>query len=145
MKIKFIAVLLLLLMTCVVRAESTIDLAAIEKKCSSDAITCNHLVDSHESGEGIRQDFLTAANLLKKVCDGGAAYACSNLGELYYTGNGVVHDYLMAANLFKKACDGGEKSGCNKLSVLRDKGIDVKEQVKPKKTSKDENDPLNIR
>ncbi len=72
-------------------------------------------------------DYITAAKLFKKACDGGSATGCYNLGLLYnYGGQGVRHNYFTAAKLYKKACDSGNINGCVNLGVYYDDGLGVR-------------------
>ena len=68
--------------------------------------------------EGVKKDYLKAAKLLEKACDGNYFESCYNL-ELLYTNNlGVKQDYHKAAKLFEKACNGKNAQGCYNLGFL---------------------------
>ena len=64
------------------------------------------------------KEYDKAAELFKKVCDGGEMRACFNLGAMYEYGNGVEKNEQKAAELYKKACDGGEMFGCGTLGAM---------------------------
>ena len=64
------------------------------------------------------KEYDKAAELFKKVCDGGEMRGCYNLGVMYTNGNGVEKDLGKAVQLFKKACDGGNIHGCRGLDII---------------------------
>lgn len=63
-------------------------------------------------------DYLAAATLLERACDGGDALGCATLGALYSQGQGVTQDDARAASLYSRACDGGDAMGCRNLGGL---------------------------
>ena len=64
------------------------------------------------------KEYDRAAELFKKVCDGGEMRGCRDLGVMYADGNGAEKDFKKAAELFKKACDGGNMHGCRSLDII---------------------------
>ena len=64
------------------------------------------------------KEYDKAAELFKKVCDGGHMRGCGSLGFMYDNGNGVEKNEQKAAELYKKACDGGEMNACRSLGII---------------------------
>ena len=81
----------------------------------------------YEQGEAFynNKEYDKAAELFKKVCDGGEVRGCYNLGVMYEKGNGVEKNFSKAVELYKKACDDGEMLGCYNLGVMYAKGNGV--------------------
>ncbi|MDY6187442.1 MAG: tetratricopeptide repeat protein, partial [Campylobacter sp.] len=73
--------------------------------------------NDHEQGIAFynNKEYDKAAELFKKVCDGGEVRGCSNLGVMYEKGFGVEKNEQKAVELYKKACDGGHMLGCHNL------------------------------
>lgn len=59
----------------------------------------------HKDGEGVKQDYTTAADLFKLSADQGDAGAQTRLSIMYDTGRGVSQDKKMAFDLFKISGD----------------------------------------
>ncbi len=70
-------------------------------------------------GEGVENDYLKAAALYEKTCNGGEAYGCKVLGDMYYKGEGVEKDYLKAIQFIEKACNNGLKRECEMLRDIQ--------------------------
>jgi TIR domain/Sel1 repeat len=71
------------------------------------------------------KEFLQAAELYRRACDGGERKGCHDLGLMYYRGDGVAQDLNHAADFFKRACDAGGPAGCLDLGLmyLRGEGV----------------------
>ena len=80
--------------------------------------SCILLGGLYYQGQGVRQDYKKAAQLLQKACDGGIAASCGFLGSLYETGYGVRQNNITAKELYGKACDMGSQFGCDRYARL---------------------------
>ena len=76
------------------------------------------------------KEYDRAAELFKKVCDGGEMRGCNNLGVMYTNGDGVEKNEQKAAELYKKACNGGETNGCYNLGLIYADGKGVEKDFK---------------
>lgn len=59
----------------------------------------------YDRGEGVEQNYETAAELYKKSAEQGSARAQNNLALMYEFGEGVSKDLEEAARLYKLAAD----------------------------------------
>ena len=76
-------------------------------------------------GQGVPQDYGSAANWFRKAADQGAPLAQSMLGSLYYNGDGVPQDYAAAASWNRKAGDQGDALAQANLGLLYARGQGV--------------------
>ena len=76
------------------------------------AESCVRLGKMYNLGEGVRQDYHKAAELLKKACDMNLSDGCFFLGYLYYEGKGVRKNLYTAKQYYGKSCDLGNQMGC---------------------------------
>ena len=78
-------------------------------------------------GEGVEQDFRSAADWLQQAADQGQASAQRELGQLYRKGQGVQQDYLRAIKWFQSAGENGDKDGFNDLGLqlCRPQGVSL--------------------
>ena len=83
---------------------------------------CSLLGFLYYEGQGVKQDYQKAAQLLQKGCDGGEAGGCSLLGVFYETGQGVRQNFSTAKQYYGKACDLGLQLGCDSYKKLNEKG-----------------------
>ena len=72
----------------------------------------------YESGEGLPQDYATAATWYRKAADRGEADAQFNLGCLHDSGKGVAQDYAQAAAWYRMAADQGHADAQFNLAHL---------------------------
>lgn len=75
-----------------------------------DAFGCFNVAAIHAS----REDFVRAAELYRKSCEGGDAEACFELGVLHDEAKGVPFDPARRAALFRRACEGGFGAACGR-------------------------------
>ena len=85
----------------------------------------SHTVKLYSIGEGMPRDFVSAAELYMRACEGGSAVGCHKLGMAYYSGDGVGQDKERAAELYMRACEGGDAVSCRNLGVLHRTGEGV--------------------
>ena len=83
---------------------------------------CHNLGVLYQNGQGVKQDYQKAVQLLQKACDGGEAGGCSLLGVFYETGQGVRQNFSTAKQYYGKACDLGLQLGCDNYKKLNKKG-----------------------
>ena len=79
---------------------------------------CYNLGLMYVNGNGVEKDFIKAAQLFKKACDGGNMHGCGFLGFMYEKGDGVRQDIYMAKEYYGKACDLGDQDGCDEYKRL---------------------------
>jgi TPR repeat protein len=65
-----------------------------------------------ESGRGVEKDFVRAAALYRKGCEGGNASACYNLGNCYADGRGVSKEPAEAHRFYTRGCELGDEEAC---------------------------------
>ena len=58
--------------------------------------------------------------MLRRGCDGGAAYGCHVLGILYESGHYVETSVARAIEYYARACNGGIDAACDAARVLRE-------------------------
>ena len=87
------------------------------------AESCSNLGVLYHNGQGVRQDYAKAAELLKKACGMKNGIACNNLGVLYGRGEGVRQDKSIAKQYYGKACDLGFQLGCDNYKLLNQQGM----------------------
>ena len=99
---------------------SVTSITQTEQACDGgDLTSCRDLGNAYAFGDRVKQDYIKAAELYRKVCDESiAALGCNNLGNLYRNGQGVIKDYSKAAGLYKKSCDHGIDVGCKNLEQM---------------------------
>ncbi len=94
----------------------------LESSCDGgDIDACLYLGDLYYIGEGVKQNYQKASELLEKTCNGGDPYGCNNLGILYEGGYGVRQNYAIAKEYYGKACDLGDKKGCDEYKRLNNR------------------------
>jgi TPR repeat protein len=76
----------------------------------------------YAKGEGVAQDYATAATWFRKAADQGSARAQYDLGVLYERGRGVVADPEQAASWYLKAAEGKYPLAQYNLAVAYTKG-----------------------
>jgi membrane associated rhomboid family serine protease len=74
-------------------------------------------------------NWIKAAALFRRACDGGTGMACAKLGYLYEFGRGVPKDLLQSQALAKRACDQGEMRGCTLLGGLYESGQGIRRNL----------------
>jgi len=74
---------------------------------------CTNLGFSYAGGNGIKQNYKKAIELLSKACNMKEAIGCYNLGSLYINGQGIRQNKKVAKEYFGKACDLGDQDGCD--------------------------------
>lgn len=79
----------------------------------------------YENGQGVPQNYATAAQWLRKAADQGIAEAQGNLATMYENGLGVSQNYGRAAQWLRKAADQGVALAQYNLGVLYGKGQGV--------------------
>ena len=72
-----------------------------------------------------RQDYVTAAKLMRVAADQGNAVAQYNLGVMYYEGECVTQDYKEAVKWYRLSADQGNASAQYYLGVMYDNGQGV--------------------
>jgi len=81
----------------------------------------------YDNGQGVKQDYSSAAKWYTKAAEQGHASAQYNLGVLYDNGQGVKQDYSSAAKWYTKAAEQGDASAQAWLGVLYANGQGVKQ------------------
>jgi TPR repeat protein len=76
----------------------------------------------YAKGDGVTQDYETAANWFRAAADQGVARAQYDLGVLYERGRGVPVDLAQAFNWYRKAADNNYALGQFNLAVAYTKG-----------------------
>ncbi len=61
----------------------------------------------YEKGDGVKQNWSTAAHWYLKGATGGDALGMKNLGQCYEDGKGIQEDWVSAASWYRKAADKG--------------------------------------
>jgi hypothetical protein len=89
------------------------------------AVAQNDLGASYESGEGLGQDDLQAANWYRKAADQGFVIAENNLGRLYARGRGVQRNFTEAMKWFQEAAAHGDIDAMNNVGRLYGEGDGV--------------------
>jgi len=74
----------------------------------------------YEKGQGVKQNYVIAAQFYEKAANQGDVSAQSKLGFMYVKGQGVKQNYIKAKELFKKACDGGNEWSCKAYIKLNE-------------------------
>lgn len=87
--------------------------------------SCAVLAWMYEKGISVQLDYVRAAELYERACDGGSARGCNGIGWLNHSGNGVAQNHARAAKLYERACDAGEALACENLGVLYENGHGV--------------------
>ena len=104
-----------------IQANTLVDI--YKKACDGGfAIGCADLGVMYEYGQGVKQNYFTAADLHKKACDGESATGCYNLGNKYIKGQGVRQSNQKALELFGKSCDMRNQNGCDAYATLKKSG-----------------------
>ena len=76
----------------------------------------------YSQGNGVRQDYLKAAEYYRKSAINGNTEAQTNLGYLYYRGEGVEYNVDIAKDWLGKACDNGNQNACGSYSRINQYG-----------------------
>jgi TPR repeat protein len=77
----------------------------------------------------VREDYVTAARVLKPLAQLGNAGAQARLGFMYATGRGVPQSYVSAAKWYYRAADQGNAGAQYMLGLMYDKGQGVQENI----------------
>lgn len=77
-----------------------------------------HLGFMYYEGDGVVQDYTTAAKWYTKAAEQGLAAAQNNLGFMYYNGDVVAQDYKAAVKWFTLAAEQGEAIGQSMLGFM---------------------------
>jgi uncharacterized protein len=77
------------------------------------------------SGQGVPQDYTTAAFWYRKAADQGFALAQYGLGIMFYTGSGMPQDYAQTLKWWQKAAGQGFLDAQFNLGVMYDGGRGV--------------------
>ncbi|HKS38408.1 MAG TPA: tetratricopeptide repeat protein, partial [Verrucomicrobiae bacterium] len=83
-----------------------------------DALAQNLLGELCLKGQGVPQDFKTAAEWFRKSADQSHPPAEFNLGTLYEAGQGVPFDYARAAEWYRKSAEHGYAAAQYSLAVM---------------------------
>ena len=75
--------------------------------------------NTHENGQGVRQDDVEAVRWYRQAADQWYASAQNNLGNMYADGRGVRKNRALAQEWYGKACDNGDQIGCNNYQRLK--------------------------
>jgi len=96
--------------------------------CKGDCTSMFNLALIYQFGRnGIKQNYLKAAEWYRKAADLGDVASMINLGQFYDNGSGVAQNYLEAAKWYRKAADLGNADAMNNLGVLYDNGDGVEQ------------------
>jgi TPR repeat protein len=111
-----------------------------EAKCAkNDMEACATIGGAYLLGKGGKvQDEKKGLELLKKSCDGGAAFGCEIYGRAYDQGKGVEKDSAKAVELWTKACDGGAGGACRSLALKKETADPSRIPLLEKACSKDD-------
>ena len=77
-----------------------------------------------------RQDYVTAAKLMRVAADQGKAKAQYNLGLMYEDGQGVTQDYKEAVNWYRLSADQGDADAQYNLGLMYANGQGVTQDYK---------------
>ena len=77
------------------------------------------------AGEGVAQDFVSAASWFQKAAEAGLGEAQNGLGRLYYNGEGVPQDFAEAARWYRSAAALGVAEAMDNLASLYLRGEGV--------------------
>lgn len=80
---------------------------------------------AYSNGDGVTQDFATAAEWLRKAAEQGHAEAQARLGVLYRNGEGVSQSYSQAFEWLRKAAENGYAKAQALLAVMYSEGEGV--------------------
>jgi hypothetical protein len=83
----------------------------------------------YAKGEGVAQDYATAANWFRAAATQGLARAQYDLGVLYERGRGMPVDLSEAANWYLKAAQGGYPLAQYNLAVCYTKGQGIRQDL----------------
>ncbi|HWB49370.1 MAG TPA: tetratricopeptide repeat protein [Stellaceae bacterium] len=83
----------------------------------------------YAKGEGVKQDYATAATWFRAAADQGLARAQYDLGVLYERGRGVPLDLTQASNWYLKAAQGGQPLAQYNLAVCYTKGQGIRQDL----------------
>jgi TPR repeat protein len=75
-------------------------------------------------GQGLKKNYIRAADLYQRGCGGGNALGCINLGLMYWY-NFLPKDDSRAVELFRQGCDDGDGNGCLALGFMYENGQGV--------------------
>ncbi|MBR9825154.1 MAG: sel1 repeat family protein [Alphaproteobacteria bacterium] len=79
----------------------------------------------YATGDGVAQNYATAASLYRRACDGDDAAGCLRAGRYYAVGRGVAQNYATAVNFFRRACEGDEAQACTLVGNAYERGEGV--------------------
>ena len=79
----------------------------------------------HANGDGVPQDYKTAAKWYALAPEQGHPSAQYNLGELHRSGRGVLQDYKAAVRLYRLAAEQGVAHAHNNLGFMYENGYGV--------------------
>ncbi len=98
---------------------------AAEKGKMSSGSAQFYLGVMYDNGQGVRQDYATAAKWYRKSANQGNAKAQNNLGVMYDDGQGVPQDYATAVKWYRKAAKQGNVYAQFNLGVIYRNGLGV--------------------
>jgi Sel1 repeat len=96
---------------------------------AGDAAAQLQLAILYAKGEGVAQDYATAATWFRAAADQGSARAQYDLGVLYERGRGVAVDLAEAAKWYQKAAEGKHPLAQYNLAVCYTKGQGVRKDL----------------
>ena len=85
------------------------------------------LAKAYSNGEGVDQDFETAADLYRQAAEQGHAGAQYKLARAYYNGEGVDQDVEKAVGLYRQAAEQGHAKALFELAVVAHCNVDINE------------------
>lgn len=111
-----------------------------ETKCNKgDAEACATIGGAYLLGKGGKtKDEAKGLALLKKACDGKAAFGCEIYGRALEEGKGLPPDHAEALKYFKQSCDLGGGGGCRSLALSYETNDPARIPLLDKACSKDD-------
>lgn len=95
-------------------------IALVERKAGvGEPVFQNVLGEMYANGYGVRQDFNTGVEWLRKAAEKGNENALYNMGVCYLNGYGVFVDQKEAARWFEKAQKAGNPLAADRLAEIR--------------------------
>jgi TPR repeat protein len=96
-----------------------------------DAEACGALGAAYHDGDGVEQNYGTAAQLFQRSCDAGSASGCGRLGIMYsQSDKGLSKNTPRAVEFLRRSCDLGNPNACMGAGALLEVGDGVPKNLR---------------